>query len=1038
MLSAKRRLPTPERVGVLALASLVVLAVAYLLTVEPSPIIGVRWRDDVSARPQAELERAYLLVDGRAPNPDLPRSVAYTLLDTGRQNIEALVTNPAIADTQFINRQSDTITSDAEKSGRRIWIAHRLPGLRRAMVRRTVILVLATVAVLGLRLKIAAFARVLAAIGIRALAAAVMVGYGLRSSVLFDARVFAVVGIAGLASGALGYWLTAESAASVRVRWRDDVSAARQAELERRYQLVGGGSPHQDAPRALVYSLRDTSEPNVEAIVKDPEIADTSDIDRELYEVQGLRQANARRTLIFVLAGMVIAGLWVVPAARRRIAALREGLRRDSGDLFDTIPSRFRLLAPYEHTHSGNEIVRLLTKSIVGGLVVVAIGVPILDTWDTLLLVVSLLAVIFGVARPVPWRLAAAAVVVIALFGFKSVLPRANIAEAHNAFMVMRDGEPVQQGLPVEVFRSWKAQFDALYPPEVEPYPAFSWRAHSAVPKTLFAGSSDAIWRKAKYTRQVDAIDIRTLPEFRGGFANDMRYNFWAGQLSRESMPFYVMYELTSASVDSSLQWKGQAFWERANGGFEELVHNEVSARSITREDVGKRVYALFLPQRDPQLHFRLDRSLKLRLAAWTKRCLTLIGAVAVLLLTIRPRWDRYLRGLFIFSAGCLLMAWFLTATGGPYLGESYAPQGGGNDGLAHDSYGREMAMLVGRGQLVDAFAGGEAIYWFTPGMRYVRMVEKLIFGDTNLLYALVTACLPLVIFYVIRSLIGTRAAWVSAGLFCVMPVGNVSLQHYIFNARIGYGEAAGCGLFLLGLVLMLRTQAGWGGAERNRPIVGLAGAALAASMFIRPNFALAVAWLGAAHAWTSWRRNDIGSIAALALGLGLALWMPFHNWYYGGRFYLIAIPSTTSSVPLGVSDYLVALSDVLRGRFDTEATALTSAQLRGWLWNPGFVLDTDRLMPLAWTVHAVELFALIVTCWVACRWAAGGFVRETKLAVVAVASILAHAPLLFVYTTDYRYAMLAWTLSLVVLIAWFLPLRCPSNLPASNVTTAH
>jgi hypothetical protein len=494
------------------------------------------------------------------------------------------------------------------------------------------------------------------------------------------------------------------------------------------------------------------------------------------------------------------------------------------------------------------------------------------------------------------------------------------------------------------------------------------------------------------------------------------------------------MYELTQGSVDSSLQWKGQVFWERANGGFEEVIHNQVTARFITREDVGKRVYALFLPQRDAQLYFQLNRSLKLRLAAWVTMCLTLIGVVTVLVLTMRPRWDTYLRALFIFSAGCLLMAWFLTATGGPYLGESYSPQGGGNDGMVHDSYGREMAMLIGRGELVDAFAGGEAVYWFTPGTRYIRMVEKLIFGDTNLLYALLTACIPIVIFYLIRHLIGTRAAWVITGLFCATPVGNVSFQHYIFNARIGYGEAAGGGLFLLGLVLMLRTQAGWGEAERNRAMVGLAGAALAASMFIRPNFAVAVAWLGAAYAWTSWRRKDVGSIGALALGLGLALWMPFHNWYYGGEFYLISRAGATISLPLGVGDYLSALGDVLRGRLDTHATAVTSAQLSGWLWNPGFVyLYADRLMPLAWAVHAVELFALIVTCWIACRWVAGGFVKDTKLAVMAVAAILAHAPMLFVYTTDYRYAMLGWDLSLVVLIVWCLPLCSPSAVPAAS-----
>jgi hypothetical protein len=102
------------------------------------------------------------------------------------------------------------------------------------------------------------------------------------------------------------------------------------------------------------------------------------------------------------------------------------------------------------------------------------------------------------------------------------------------------------------------------------------------MPTSLFTQSADAIWRSAKYTRQVDAIHFTTLGEFRGGFANEIQYNFWAGELLREWMPFYVMYELTPASAGSRLTWKGQVFWERPAGGFEEIVHHQIASREIT------------------------------------------------------------------------------------------------------------------------------------------------------------------------------------------------------------------------------------------------------------------------------------------------------------------------------------------------------------------------------------------------------------------------------------------------------------------------
>ena len=293
-------------------------------------------------------------------------------------------------------------------------------------------------------------------------------------------------------------------------------------------------------------------------------------------------------------------------------------------------------------------------------------------------------------------------------------------------------------------------------------------------------------------------------------------------------MPFYVMYQLTPASVGSALAWQGQVFWEQPNGQFEEITHEKLAARRITSEDAGQRVYAAFFPKRDARLDVRFEPSAALRLAGWVKTVLTVTGGLAVLMLLIRPRWRALVPAFSLFVAGYLLIVSFLAISAGKYLGAAYPPQGGGDDGMVHDGWGRAMAMLAGEGRVVEALKGEESVYWFTPGMRYFRMIEKLIFGDTNLLLMLVVACVPIVIFYLVRHLAGLRWAWVAAAAFCMAPVGNPSLLQFIANAKLGYGEAAAGGLFLLGLVLLLRTLPEWGGTERNLPMTTVAGAALA------------------------------------------------------------------------------------------------------------------------------------------------------------------------------------------------------------------
>jgi hypothetical protein len=658
-----------------------------------------------------------------------------------------------------------------------------------------------------------------------------------------------------------------------------------------------------------------------------------------------------------------------------------------------------------------------LRKVAVAALLAGSLGLPLIESWQALWFVGTLLAVLFGDVTRDRRRFVAAAALVAIGIGVRTALPRADIAEAHNAFLVIGSGESLERALPPEVFRHWKAQFDALYPPDTVPYePRSQWRQNGGVPRALFTASSDAIWRDAKYSRQVDAIYFTTLGEFRGGFANEVQYNFWTGELRRERMPFYAMYELTPASVGSRLAWRGEVFWEIGGGRFEWLVHDAVAEREIRPEDAGRRVYAAFFPQRDEQLYMELRPSAALRTAAWLRLFVSAGSALGVIALLVRPRWISFGRAVAIYGTAYGIMAAFLAVSLGKYLGQTYPPQGGGDDGMVHDGWGRAMAIAAGRGDILEALRGIEDVYWFTPGTRYLRMVEKLLFGDTNHLFAVLLPCVAVVMFYLVRHLAGLRWALVVTGFFCLMPVENLSFLQYVVNAKLGYGEWAGGFLFLLGFALMVRTEPAWGGGDRTLALVWVAGASLAASMFVRPNFALAVVWACAAYAVAAWRGGDLPRVAVVALGAGLALWMPFHNWYYGGEFHLISKSGDSVSLLLGPGDYLTAARHLLLGNLETKKVSAVSNQIMGWLFAYGLIMR-PQLQPLAWGMHGVKLVALAATCVVAVRWIISRRRDQHALGVMAVAAMLAHLPMLFVFTTNARYAALGWDLSLLVLI---------------------
>ena len=135
-------------IGAFGALGLAAFGVAYWLTYEPAPRVRVLWREGLPAAQRAALERKYLLLNGRDPMSG--GSLAYDLLDTSVPNLRALVAEPAIADTNDIDRNTLAVPFDVDYGGEWMWIAHRTPGLRDATARAGLIVLLLSVAVFGL------------------------------------------------------------------------------------------------------------------------------------------------------------------------------------------------------------------------------------------------------------------------------------------------------------------------------------------------------------------------------------------------------------------------------------------------------------------------------------------------------------------------------------------------------------------------------------------------------------------------------------------------------------------------------------------------------------------------------------------------------------------------------------------------------------------------------------------------------------------------------------------------------------------------
>jgi hypothetical protein len=191
-------------------------------------------------------------------------------------------------------------------------------------------------------------------------------------------------------------------------------------------------------------------------------------------------------------------------------------------------------------------------------------------------------------------------------------------------------------------------------------------------------------------------------------------------------------------------------------------------------------------------------------------------------------------------------------------------------------------------GDIAAALEGSEPVFYFTPGLRYLRAAEHLIFGESYLGYLSLILLLPFLAFAMFRRFLPLRWALALTFVFAAVPIGVVfgsSLVQYVKWAARGFADPAAYVFFIAGFVLLVgRTVAG----PRNR-FAGAAWAGLlfALALFMRPNLAPAAGILLAGAGLVALWQRHYRRVAGLCIGFLPVLGMALHNWVYGGALVL-------------------------------------------------------------------------------------------------------------------------------------------------------
>ena len=163
-----------------------------------------------------------------------------------------------------------------------------------------------------------------------------------------------------------------------------------------------------------------------------------------------------------------------------------------------------------------------------------------------------------------------------------------------------------------------------------------------------------------------------------------------------------------------------------------------------------------------------------------------LLGVLALLVLPARVRPAETVRPFVLIGLGLMVIA-IIDAS---FIG-GWRPMDGGDDGLFYTGVGRQILQHLIHGDIMAALAGGESVYYYGgPGLRYLRALEMILFGDTNLGYLSLVLVLPMIVLGLYRRFLSDELR-LAAGAGLRRHSGRRGLRHQLSSTTPNGRRAA-------------------------------------------------------------------------------------------------------------------------------------------------------------------------------------------------------------------------------------------------------
>ncbi|MDO8875224.1 MAG: hypothetical protein Q8M24_15660 [Pseudolabrys sp.] len=643
-------------------------------------------------------------------------------------------------------------------------------------------------------------------------------------------------------------------------------------------------------------------------------------------------------------------------------------------------------------------------------LAVAIVGLPVNNAADYALLAVATIVIFSGAVRMQARAWLAAAAIAVVAIGGQILLAPPRIDEGHNVFLPGGPHGALERGLPADVYRHLAQEFDKEYPPAKRCLVAAGgcW-AGGGFPDRAFAFSADGIFHTSDMSRSVTELDFSDPVWLRLGFINDMLYNWSAAsdvqRASRDrrfymgvhrwhlTMPWFEMIRLPAAYAGGQLCWRGDVMWEGAGERFS--LWRGDGCRAIEPADAGRRVVGVAI--KPDSLAMRLEPPTPVRLKQLAQDLIVLAAVAGFILVLVRIRP----RQLILPSVLVVLSVLVIAIDDASFLG-GVRPFDGGDDGLFYDGVARQMLQQLLAGDVWGFLRGGEDVFYYGgPGLRYLRALEHIVFGESYLGYLTLVLLLPFFVLALGRRFLPGRWALALAIMFVAVPLGELfgtTFIHYSKWASRGYADPAAYIFFIAGLIPLLDARGKFWPAFFGALLLALG---IAMKPIVAP---AAAVFLGGAGLYALYLRQW-PRLAGLCLGFLPVFSMALHNWIFGK---VLVLFSSNAAHPLVLvmpsSAYAAALRELATFDFSGGNLVRAIAQVPAWLSGPA---------ESYWTVP-LNAAGVVILVYVVLR----GRRFDPWLRLVGAAALAQHAVALF-YVATARYHFLTWFLTMLVVMVF-------------------